>query len=75
MDVDGERRINAQEFANGKDILVNQWHIKIDDANATFQELLKKYGAEANITFTQFCEYVIEQRLTEFDDLNSHDEI
>ena len=75
MDVDGQRRINQQEFTSGRDCLVNQWHIKIDDPVATFQGLLKQYGAEANITFTQFCEYVIEQRLTEFDDLNSHDEI
>ena len=75
MDVDGERRINLQEFLSGVDTLRNQWNMKIEDPEATFKELLAKNNAEANITFTEFCDYVIGWRLQEFEDLASHDEI
>lgn len=72
---DGDRRISEAEFVKGKDILINDWKIKIDDPSAKFQEILKKYEANANITFTQFCDYIIAERLQKFDDLNSHDDI
>ena len=40
MDVDGERRINESEFVAGKDMLANDWHIKMEDPSATFKQLL-----------------------------------
>ena len=56
-------------------MLVNQWNMKIEDPKATFAELLQKNNAQANITFTEFCDYVICWRLNEFEDLASHEEI
>jgi hypothetical protein len=70
-----DRRISEAEFVKGADILINDWKLKIDDPSAKFKQILQHYGAEANITFTQFCEFVIGERLQEFDDLNSHDDI
>lgn len=75
IDSDGERRISEVEFTKGKDILINEWKLQIDDPHAKFEELLKRYNAQANITFTEFCDYVIEERFKDFVDLNSHDEI
>lgn len=60
---------------SGKDMLINQWNMKIEDPKATFAELLQKNNAQANITFTEFCDYVICWRLNEFEDLASHEEI
>jgi len=34
---DGDRRISEAEFVKGKDILVNEWKLKIDDPSAKFQ--------------------------------------
>ena len=76
MDTEGQdRRLNEAEFEKGKEILNSQWNMKIEDAKATFAELLKKNNAEANLTFTDFCDYVISWRLNEFEDLASHDDI
>ena len=75
MDAEGERRISEVEFVKGKDILVNEWHLKIDDASAKFKQILEKYGANAYITFTQFCDYIIGERMTQFNDLQTHGEI
>ena len=75
MDAEGERRISEVEFVKGKDILVNEWHLKIDDASAKFKQILEKYGANAHITFTQFCDYIIGERMTQFNDLQTHGEI
>lgn len=69
--MDGERRISEVEFVKGKDILVNEWKLKIDDGPAKFKEILAANNAEAHITFTQFCDYVIKERLTQYDDLNA----
>lgn len=73
--MDNERRLSEKEFTNGAPILINEWKIKIDDPKATFAELLKKNNAQAHITFTEFCDYIIKERLKQFDDLNNQDEI
>ena len=76
LDTEGQdRRLNEAEFCKGSEKLKNEWKIKVEDPSAKFKELLQKYNAQANITFTEFCEWVILERLAEFDDLNSHDEI
>ena len=36
MEVDGDRRISETEFVNGKDILIKDWKLKIDDPKAKF---------------------------------------
>jgi hypothetical protein len=75
IEVDGDRRISETEFVNGKDLLIKDWKIKIDDPSAKFKQILTTYEAKENITFTQFCDWVIQERLQEFDDLHSHDDI
>jgi hypothetical protein len=51
FDKTGDRRISETEFLAGQDI-IHQWGIKVKDPKATFEALLKKYNAQANITFT-----------------------
>lgn len=41
---------------------------------ATFEELLKKNNAVANLTFTQFCEWACDEHLNQYSDSNSYDD-
>jgi hypothetical protein len=62
------------EFVNGKDYLA-AWGIKMADPKATFEELLKKYNANANITFTQFCDWACKEHLKQHADSDGHEDL
>ncbi len=58
---------------NGSHILTQEWHLKIADPKVTFKTLLQKYNEKIYLTFTDFCDYVISERLKQYPDLDTHD--
>jgi Ca2+-binding EF-hand superfamily protein len=72
IDVDNERRISEKEFTTGYHILNQDYNLKITNPHETFEILLKKYNAQAHITFTEFCDYVISERLKLLADSTHH---
>ena len=62
IEVDGDRRISESEFINGQPYL-KSWGIHVEDPKKTFGELLTRYNAQANITFTEFCEWACEEHM------------
>jgi hypothetical protein len=73
LDVDGDRRVSEKEFLHKYEYLVNDWHIKIDNPKETFEGLLKKHHEVAHLTFTDFCDYVISERLKQHANNDDHD--
>lgn len=74
LDVDGERRLSEAEFVAGRGRLA-AWGLKIKNPQATFQELLKTYNANAHITFTDFCDWVCKEHLKQHPDGDIHEEL
>lgn len=47
---------------NGQSYL-NNWGIYVDDPKKTFAELLTRFNAQGNITFTEFCDWACEEHM------------
>jgi hypothetical protein len=57
----------------GASLLSENWKIEINNPKAVFNELLQRYNEKANLTFTDFCDYIISERLKQQPNQESHD--
>lgn len=72
IEQDGDRRISENEFVQGAPYLDHSWGIRIKNPQEIFKTLLKKYNAQANITFTEFCDWAIAEHLKLHRDIDDH---
>lgn len=60
VDKEGDRRISFQEFVKAVPTM-KRWHLRIDNPEATFQEIDKNGGGY--ILFDEFCQWAIHSHL------------
>ncbi len=74
LDKSDDRRLGEAEFVAGKDRL-KAWGIKLKNPSETFQQLLKQFNANANLTFTDFCDWVCKEHFKQHKNSDTHDEL